>query len=310
MDKLLSNRGYRPGNGPSRAAGINHRGYCHVSSDSSVAVTLGKGIDAVMDCHKQQHKWQEKNKRLQRMVVRCSGEGPKTSSSSSSPAAASGAHRSGVARENSVLNASVPSYHAAAAAISSSSFQEVVDAAPRIRVRRATDRARDQLADLAVLNERLAQLNDSGAVEARRRVEFLKRRRKIWQKVYDYVMDNDVECTLSAIEEANLKVQEALSEERQDKSSVVELKETLQSLQKEVREAHENLHRTQQQVEDNLARMNELKGQAATLDSMYSTGSVNVSDVSDRPMQRAKRKSAGLESSLELEEELKNQYVH
>lgn len=35
-------------------------------------------------------------------------------------------------------------------------LHDLVDSAPRVRVRSAEDRARDQLADLAVLNERLA----------------------------------------------------------------------------------------------------------------------------------------------------------
>lgn len=88
-----------------------------------------------------------------------------------------------------------------------------MDSAPRLRVRTAADRARLQLADLAVLNERLAKLEDGTSsvdqeetVKARKRVEFMKRSRKTWSKVYDYLMDNDVDCTVDAIEAANAKV--------------------------------------------------------------------------------------------------------
>ena len=90
---------------------------------------------------------------------------------------------------------------------------DVVDAAPRIRVRRAHDRARDQLADLAVLNERLAHQGDEIEVtQVRQRVEYLKRRRRNWELVYQYVTKEDALCTLAAIEEANKKVEAALSE--------------------------------------------------------------------------------------------------
>eukprot|EP00890_Picochlorum_soloecismus_P006815 jgi/Picsp_1/959/NSC_04443-R1_chlorophyll a oxygenase len=203
----------------------------------------------------------------------------------------------------------------AAAEESGSFFQNVVDTAPRIRVRRATDRARDQLADLAVLNERLKSQDEAGAVQARTRVEFLKRRRKIWQKVYEYVLDNDIECTLSSIEEANSKVQKALSDEMRDKTSILDLKKTLQSLQDEVVEANEKLIITKAKVEENVKRMNEFKQNAEVLERTLSTDSSGVQQANVVPFETERltvmpkgRKSSGLESSLKLEEELKNHW--
>lgn len=195
-------------------------------------------------------------------------------------------------------------------------FQNVVDTAPRIRVRRATDRARDQLADLAVLNERLRNQDEAGAVQARTRVEFLKRRRKIWQKVYEYVLDNDIECTLSSIEEANTKVQKALSDEMRDKTSILDLKKTLQSLQEEVVEANEKLVMTKAKVEENVKRMNELKQSAEILEKTFSTDGSEAQQANVIPFEAERvmttmpkgRKSSGLESSLSLEEELKNHW--
>ena len=203
-----------------------------------------------------------------------------------------------------------------AAEESGSFFQNVVDTAPRIRVRRATDRARDQLADLAVLNERLRNQDEAGAVQARTRVEFLKRRRKIWQKVYEYVLDNDIECTLSSIEEANTKVQKALSDEMRDKTSILDLKKTLQSLQEEVVEANEKLVMTKAKVEENVKRMNELKQSAEILEKTFSTDVNGVQQANVVPFEAERvmtampkgRKSSGLESSLRLEEELKNHW--
>ena len=192
-------------------------------------------------------------------------------------------------------------------------FEDVVNSAPRIRVRRATDRARDQLADLAVLNERLRHLNDAEeAVKARSRVEFLKRRRRIWSKVYEYVMSNDVECTLSAIEDANKKVERMLSEEVRERSSVKELKTQLQSLQGEVDDAHKRLQATQEELEKNLMKLQDVKDNADQLER--TVGGAKDRDGIDgrQPVSGQNgriRRDNGLYSSLELGEELKNQYV-
>jgi hypothetical protein len=59
-----------------------------------------------------------------------------------------------------------------------------VEAAPRVRVRSAADKARDQLADLAVVNARLAGSDEGRAAEIRKRLDYLRRRRRNWEMVY------------------------------------------------------------------------------------------------------------------------------
>ncbi|PSC70793.1 chlorophyllide a oxygenase [Micractinium conductrix] len=142
-------------------------------------------------------------------------------------------------------------------------LQGVMESAPRVRVRTSADRARDQLADLAVLNERLAGRNEDEAAVIRQRLEHMKRRRRNWQLVYQHVTRADALCTLSAIEEANARVEELLSEESRERHSVSALKRQLVELQGEVSEAHQRLHLTQARVEQNLQRISELKEESA-----------------------------------------------
>ena len=127
-----------------------------------------------------------------------------------------------------------------------------IDAAPRVRVRTAADKARLQLADLAVLNERLAKLDSTNAadreevIKARKRVEFMKRSRKTWAMVYDYLMDNDVDCTVDAIEEANAKVMSMLED---DAVSVAEQRSSLDTLRQQTDDASFKLRRTEAEIE-------------------------------------------------------------
>jgi hypothetical protein len=74
---------------------------------------------------------------------------------------------------------------------------------PRVRVRRSEERAKDELLELAVLNERLA--GNMEPWEARQRLEYLRMRRKNWEHVYDYVTKADVAATVALIEEASEK---------------------------------------------------------------------------------------------------------
>ena len=73
-----------------------------------------------------------------------------------------------------------------------------------MRVRKPHDRQREQLAELAVLNERLA---GNQSLAARRRIEWLKIRRKEWEQIYNYVTKHDAAVSLAIIEEANRKVE-------------------------------------------------------------------------------------------------------
>ena len=82
-------------------------------------------------------------------------------------------------------------------------INELMGAAPRVRRRQSTDRQKSLLADLALLNERLAG-NESW--EIRQKLEHLKSKRKNWEFIYEYVTKLDATATLARIEEANIKV--------------------------------------------------------------------------------------------------------
>ena len=185
-------------------------------------------------------------------------------------------------------------------------IRDVVASAPQIRVRRATDRAKEQLADLAVLNERLRMVDGVEAAKARSRVDFLKRSRKTWSKVYDYLMDNDVECTLSAIEEANAKVMEMLKEESADRLSIQEQEVSLRSLMEKTEDAKVRLQKTEAEIEVNVQRLKELKETARVLEQSFKPDA--RSTILDAAGSLAKNNTNGLHSGLELEEPLKDHW--
>jgi len=74
-------------------------------------------------------------------------------------------------------------------------------------------RKHDELLELVVLNERLA--GRMPAWEARRRLEYLKKRRSNWEAIYNYITTSDAAATLELVEEANRKVgaREGLNED-------------------------------------------------------------------------------------------------
>ena len=73
------------------------------------------------------------------------------------------------------------------------------------------------LGELAIVNSRLAG-NRIPSHEVRKKVEWVQRRRKNWQLVYDYIVKNDVEVTLEAIESANAKARPGAARARQPTS--------------------------------------------------------------------------------------------
>lgn len=199
--------------------------------------------------------------------------------------------------------------------------------APQIRVRSAEHRCRDQLLELAVLNERLAGENP---YKTRRKVEYLKMRRQNWERIYNYITKQDAAATLRSIEEASRKVEEALSEEAREKKSVEDLRVQLSQLQDEVDLAHKKLHLTEARVQLNMTRVKELKREAESLEHQKQTRSyqpntdsktrgrssvqeniqfqlqpLSVSNVIPSP-QKTKTKKSGLYSSLDMEEGLQN----
>ena len=231
----------------------------------------------------------------------------------------------------------------------------MVETAPRLRVRRARDRALDQLADLAVLNQRLAMSSNTeaetkaeaeAAAAVRRRVDYLKRRRRNWELVYQYVTKDDALCTLETIEKANRAVEAALSEGTAEGAGVNAMKRRLEELQKEVGTAQAKLDATQARLESKIARIEELKAEARRLqrthdddssinNSISNTAETAALDLTLAPPSPShipvvtpkatttitplpvypidKRrdlliKRRGLQSSLELEDELRNHW--
>jgi hypothetical protein len=78
---------------------------------------------------------------------------------------------------------------------------------PRVRVRSAAQvssiRQQDELLELTVLNEKLA---GNRSWEIRQELEYLKKSRKNWERIFEYVTKQDADATLELIEEANRKV--------------------------------------------------------------------------------------------------------
>jgi hypothetical protein len=75
--------------------------------------------------------------------------------------------------------------------------------APQVRVRMPSDRGKEQLGELTVLNERLA---GHQAWQARKRVEYLKGKRKAWESVYEVACKHETAMTLNSLETAILEV--------------------------------------------------------------------------------------------------------
>jgi len=182
------------------------------------------------------------------------------------------------------------------------------------------------------------------AAAVRRRVDYLKRRRRNWELVYQYVTNEDALCTLENIEEANRKVEAALSEETTEGAGVSAMKRRLQELQKEVGAAQSKLDLTQARLESNIARIEELKEEAKRLQKTHDESdddssntiaaaalmlappatpqrqreqqqqpaSPSPSILPSIPIDTERRdallKRRGLQSSLELEDELRNHW--
>ncbi|KAG2493055.1 hypothetical protein HYH03_008718 [Edaphochlamys debaryana] len=139
-----------------------------------------------------------------------------------------------------------------------------LDNVPRVRVRTNDSRQLDELLELAVLNERL-----SGRLQpwqARQKLDYLRKRRKNWERIFEYVTKTDASATLAMIEEANRMVEESLSEETREKTAVGDLKEQLMDLQQQVQDAKNRLQLTESRVSENLKRVTELKAEASALE--------------------------------------------
>eukprot|EP00803_Ostreobium_quekettii_P011564 evm.model.scf_130EXC.7 EVM.evm.TU.scf_130EXC.7 scf_130EXC:107232-111908(-) len=189
--------------------------------------------------------------------------------------------------------------------------------APQIRVRSAEQRSQEQLADLAVLNERLAGGPDP--TQARRKLEYLKKRRENWEMIYEYITKRDAVATLESIEEASEKVEEALSEEARERTSVEDLRKQLVRLQRDVNSAKQKLNVTESRVEHNMARLRELRQEADVLERLKQEKAASTTasapatppqasmgvSIKEHTAER-RRDNSGLHSSLEIEDGLKN----
>lgn len=188
--------------------------------------------------------------------------------------------------------------------------------APQIRVRSAEQRSQDQLAELAVLNERLA--GETEPWQIRRKVEYLKLRRQNWERIYNHITKQDAIATLRSIEEANKKVEEALSEESRETQSVENLRKQLVELQEEVNKARQKLHVTEVRVEQNVARVKELRQEAEQLERLKQRKDITNGTpeklevtrpsqyVDGQAVQTTKQGRRGLHSSLDMEDGLQN----
>eukprot|EP00884_Botryococcus_braunii_P002682 jgi/Botrbrau1/12414/Bobra.0229s0010.1 len=100
-----------------------------------------------------------------------------------------------------------------------------------------------------------------------RRSSSCRPRRRNWEQIFDYVTKQDVAATLAVIEEANRKVEEALSEGSRERNSVASLKTNLIKLKEELAQAQNSLHLSEARLETNLKRIRDLQEEAHELGS-------------------------------------------
>eukprot|EP00798_Chlamydomonas_sp_ICE-L_P016142 gene16142-22298_t len=190
---------------------------------------------------------------------------------------------------------------------------------PRVRVRTDEMRKKAELIlvltvvisvpfqiELAVVNERLS--GELQPWEVRNRLEHIRLFNGNWGAIYDHITKSEVTATLAVIEEASRKVEESLSEEARERSSISDLKKELEMLHSKVEVAHEKLHVTQDRVDVNLKRVNRLKAEALALErsSQASTSTSTEATPQRLQGQRKGKKGRGLKSSTEIEGALKN----
>lgn len=81
---------------------------------------------------------------------------------------------------------------------------ELVEGVTQMRPQPPAERQKDQLADLAVLNERLSATGQPWT--ARKRLEYLKKQREQWEAITEHVTRSDAAATVAIIEEAARRV--------------------------------------------------------------------------------------------------------
>jgi nitrite reductase/ring-hydroxylating ferredoxin subunit len=126
----------------------------------------------------------------------------------------------------------------------------------------------EQLADLAVVNERLA---GGDAPAARARVEFLRGRRSLWAAVYDTLTRADAAATLESIEDATARVRAALAGGGGDAG---ELRARLAALRSDLASAADRLSVSRARLEHNAGRLATLKAEQAALEAALARGAL------------------------------------
>lgn len=151
------------------------------------------------------------------------------------------------------------------------SYQVLVpqrDFAPRDRlVQSSQARAAKQLADLAVLNDKLSGRSDW--LETRRKAEFLKAKARNWRSVFDTITKVEAASTLEAIEAAQDQVEEALSEGNRESKALSDLQMQLKELQQQLKGYQSKLTLAESRVQKNMDRLSALKKEADGLPSPF-----------------------------------------
>ena len=117
-----------------------------------------------------------------------------------------------------------------------------------------------------------------------------------------------------------MQVEDALSDESRERRSLADLKAQLTELQGELQSAHDRMHQTQARVEMNVRRIEELRREAAALEQQRRLAQQQMAadraatataeapaPAAARPSSgsASRKRSKGLESSLNLEPQLK-----
>ena len=126
----------------------------------------------------------------------------------------------------------------------------------------------DQLAELAVVNERLA---GGDGPSARARIEFLKGRRALWARVFDVVTRADAAATLGAIESATADVRAALDDGAEG-ASAADLRARLASLRGDLATAADKLTVSRARLDHNLTRLRALTVEQEALEAALARG--------------------------------------
>jgi chlorophyllide a oxygenase len=148
------------------------------------------------------------------------------------------------------------------------------------------------------------------------RVNALKRRQNTWNQIFHQVVRNCSEASAQSPRDYNFKVFNSFDDKFRDYRSTVDLRQELTKLREGLADAHDRIHDTEVKVEVNVRRIDKMKRMFGTIDTVHrpsmnptdntknSVGSPFLTSVASSELS-LKRKNMGLESSLDLETQLK-----